>query len=158
LANPGIARERACVAGVAAHARPRSRFGPANFAAPILPSGLPAGCASATAGAWFETTPSMSCSLVDRCRDLDRPGEDRRAVPVDPADDRAGPARADPAEPDSTVGQIPDAVPARSQLALRERLDRQIDVLAFCSLEYARQDLRTEERLVDVDADPPDVL
>src|SRR5581483_9282852 len=101
-------------------------------------------------------SPSRS-STLQRRRRLDLAGDDLGLQRVDPRDVGLRHLRADLAEGDAAVLQVERQVDATDQRAVLRRLDGQVDALVD-AFHRARQDVRTEVGLVDVDAVAPDPL
>src|SRR5204863_3400471 len=99
---------------------------------------------------------TLRLGAPDRGRRDDLSRDDLRLDLVDGVDLALRHLRTDLAEPDAALLQAVDDVAALER-AVRDFLDREeagpVDLLG-----RTRQDVRSEERLVGVDADPPDVL
>src|SRR5919204_400334 len=106
--------------------------------------------------AWpaFLVKPMISRS---RLRHLDLAGDDEPLEPVHLRDVGLRHLRADLADADAPVLQVEEHVRSAAERAVLGRTDDAQDP-EIHALELARQDVLPEVRLVDVDADPPDVL
>ena len=93
--------------------------------------------------------------LLDLRRRLDLAGDDLRAKERDLLENRSRHDRADLAQGDAVVLQVEGEVAATLELAALRTLDGEVDAVVD-ALDRARQDVRAEVRLVDVDADALD--
>src|SRR5258708_39633281 len=105
-----------------------------------------------------ESPPSFAettSPLLDRGRRHDRAGDDLRAENGDLLEERGRDVRADLAQAHAAVLQVERQVATTVELAALRTLDGEIHT-GVDALDRARQDVRAEVRLVDVDADAPD--
>src|SRR5262249_17210837 len=92
---------------------------------------------------------------LERRRNLDLPGDDLILEPSEPRLVGRRHLRADLADRDAAVLQIEDEIVARRERPVLDGLD-EAEHAEIDALHRARQDVRAEVRLVDVDAVTPD--
>src|SRR5580765_858347 len=96
-----------------------------------------------------------STGLLEGRRDLDLPGDDLGLECLDPRLVGSRHLRADLADRDAAVLQVEDEVVTRRERAVLDRMD-EAEHAEIDALDRARQDVRPEVRLVDVDTVAPD--
>src|SRR5262245_30528716 len=94
---------------------------------------------------------------LQRRRRRELPGDDLRLQRLDLRDVRLRHLRADLAEGDAAVPQVEDDVAVADERPVLRGFDGEVDPLVH-PLHGAREDVRAEVGLVDVDTDAPDVL
>src|SRR5262245_34464892 len=98
--------------------------------------------------------PGAATRLARRPRHHDRAVHDLAAHAREPTLELGGDSPVDPAELDTTVAEVVDG---RCSEAARGKAVDGVEDASVVAADGAREDVRAEERLIDVDAHPPNV-